>query len=346
MKTTAAVLVQTGQPLQICELETNPLKPGQVLVDVLFSGVCHTQILEARGRRGPDAFLPHCLGHEGSGRVREVGPGVTKVKPGQEVILSWIKGSGADVPGCTYDWEGRTVNSGAITTFGRQAVISENRLTPLPAGLDLRQAALLGCAAPTGLGVVTNTLRPQPGQSLAVLGAGGIGLCAVAGAAASGCAPVIAIDVNPLKLATASRLGATHVIDASQEDVAARVQEISPGGVDFAVESSGRPEVMAQALSLVRNQGGVAVVVGNAPAGQALTLDPKFFNLGRQLRGTWGGDNWPDRDYPRYARMLAAGRLDLAPLLDQVYSLAQINQALDDLEAGKVLRPMIDLGLE
>src|SRR4030095_10280615 len=117
IKTLAAVLVETGQPLALVELEIPALKPGQVLVEVSFSGVCHTQLLEARGYRGEDRFLPHCLGHEGSGIVRETGAGVTKVRRGDRVILSWMKGSGADVPGSTYAWNGRTVNSGAIATF-------------------------------------------------------------------------------------------------------------------------------------------------------------------------------------------------------------------------------------
>jgi len=346
MKTLSAVLVETGKPLEIAELETPPLAPGQVLVEIAYSGVCHTQIMEARGLRGPDNYLPHRLGHEGSGTVLEVGPAVTKVAPGDQVILSWMKGLGCEVPGCVYDWNGRQVNSGAITTFARHAVISENRLTKVPAGLPLDQAALLGCAAPTGLGAVMNTARPRPGQSLAVLGAGGIGLCAVAGAAVSGCHPVIAVDINPDKLELARHLGATHTVDASGEDAAAAILDICPGGVDFAVEASGQPSVMAQALAVVRNQGGTAVVVGNARHGSRLDLDPWLLNLGRSLKGTWGGDNQPDRDFPRYAALMQSGRLDLAPLISGVYSLERVNQALDDLEAGRVARPLIDMSLE
>ncbi|HEX8096993.1 MAG TPA: alcohol dehydrogenase catalytic domain-containing protein, partial [Pyrinomonadaceae bacterium] len=129
MKTTAAILVKTGGPLELVELEIPALKPGQALVEVAWSGVCHTQVLECRGYRGEDKFLPHCLGHEGSGVVKEVGPGVGKIKPGDRVILSWIKGSGGDVPGTVYSWGGRKVNAGGITTFSRHSVISENRLT-------------------------------------------------------------------------------------------------------------------------------------------------------------------------------------------------------------------------
>lgn len=345
MKTTAAVLVETGRPLELVELTLPALKPGQVVVEIALSGVCHTQLLEARGHRGHDAYLPHCLGHEGSGTVVEVGLGVTKVKVGQRVILSWIKGSGADVPGTVYDWDGRPVNAGGVTTFSRHAVVSENRLTAMPDALDLRDAALLGCALPTGLGAVLNTAQPRPGQSVAVFGAGGIGLCAVQGAVLSGCTPVIAVDVRPDKLAVARALGASHTICASDGDPVAAVQTLCPGGVDFAIEASGRPAVMLQALASVRSQGGAAVVIGNAHHGETLALDPRQLNQGKRLLGTWGGDCVPDRDLPRYARLLLAGRLDVAPLLSKVYPLADINQALDDLESGAAVRPLVDMTL-
>jgi S-(hydroxymethyl)glutathione dehydrogenase/alcohol dehydrogenase len=261
MKTTAAILVETGKPLILGELEIPALKPGQVLVEIAYSGVCHTQVLECRGYRGEDRFLPHCLGHEGSGTVLEIGPGVAKVKPGDKAILSWIKGSGGDVPGTVYQWEGRNVNSGAITTFGRHAVISENRLTVIPAQFPMKEAALLGCAVPTGVGSVFNTAQPRPGQSIAIFGTGGVGLCALMGGVISGCTPIIAVDINPDKLKLAQQIGATHCINPTEVDAVAEIARICPGGVDFAIEASGRPAVMLQALSGVRQQGGVAVVV-------------------------------------------------------------------------------------
>ena len=344
MKTTAAVLVELGKPLELADLEVPVLKPGQVLVEVVHSGVCHTQLGEARGHRGEDRFLPHCLGHEGSGIVREVGPGVAKVKPGDRVILSWIKGTGADVPGTVYGWNGRAVNAGGITTFATHSVISENRLTPVPEGMSLRLAALVGCAVPTGAGVVFNTARPQPGQSAVVFGVGGIGSCAVAAAALAGCTPVIAVDINVDKLALARRLGATHAIDSKKSDAVSEVLKLCTGGADFAVEATGLPAVMRQALACVRHQGGAAVVVGNARFGSTLEIDPRELNMGKRLLGTWGGDNVPDRDFPRYCKLLTAGRLDLEPLLSGGYGLADVNRALDDLEHGRAARPILDIG--
>jgi S-(hydroxymethyl)glutathione dehydrogenase/alcohol dehydrogenase len=344
MKTTAAILVELGKPLEMGDLEIPSLKPGQVLVEVAYSGVCHTQILEARGHRGPDRFLPHCLGHEGSGFVREVGAGVNKVKVGDPVILSWIKGGGADVPGTTYKWGSRTVNSGAITTFASHAVISENRLTVIPAGMSMRHAALVGCAVPTGAGVVFNTAKPSPGQGLVVFGVGGIGSCAVVAAALAGCAPVVAVDVRAEKLTLAKRLGATHTIDATAGDPVEAILRICPGGIDFAIEATGLAPVMRQALACVRQQGGTTVVIGNAHFGTKLEIDPRELNQGKRLLGTWGGDNVPERDYPRYCRLIASGKMDVEPLLARSYALTDINDALETLERGEAARPLLDFG--
>ncbi len=345
MKTTAAVLVETGKPLTVTEIEIPVLQPGQSIVEILMSGVCHNQVGETRGIRGEDKFLPHCLGHEGFGVVREVGPGVKKVKPGDKVILSWMKGSGFEVPGTKYTWNGKAVNSGAITTFSRHSVISENRLNPIGSDLNPREAALFGCAIPTGLGAVMNTAAAKAGQSLAVFGTGGVGLCAVAGAAIAGCYPVIAIDINPMKLKAAQAVGATHVIDASKEKVADAIKALVPEGLDIAIEAAGQPGLMAQALESVHPRGGTAVVIGNAKFGSKLELNPRQLNDGKRLMGTWGGDNDPDKDFPRYVKLLKSGRLKLDTFTTQVYKLENVNQALDDLEAGKAVRPLIDMTL-
>ncbi len=339
MKTRAAVLVELGRPLVLADIEVPALKAGQVLVEIGLTGVCHTQLLEARGRRGPDAWLPHLLGHEAVGTVLEAGPGTSRVKAGQRVVLSWMKAGGAEAGGAVYTWDGKKVNSGGVTTFQRHAVVSENRLTPLPAGLDPRVGALLGCAVPTGFGMVFNALQLKAGQTVAVFGLGGIGLCAVA-AAGGGRGDVVGVDPRADRRAAARAAGATHDL-APGDGLAAALKALAPGGFDGAIEASGRPAVMATALDCVRQRGGTAVVAGNAPAGETLTLDPKAFNLGKRLLGTWGGDNEPDRDFPRWAALLAKADA-LAPLLPAPVPLSAVNAALDDLESGRALRPLLD----
>lgn len=344
MKTEAALLVATGRPLVMAEIDVPALKRGQVLVEVAYSGACGTQVMEWRGDKGEDKWLPHCLGHEGSGVVLETGPEVTKVKPGDKVVLSWIKGDGIEAGGALYEWDGQRVNAGGVTTFQRHAVVSENRLTPAPARLPLELAILLGCAAPTGMGAVINVLNARAGQTIAVFGTGGVGLNACMAAAFAETSRIIAVDPNPERRALAQAFGATDAVDPSAGDPVAAIRDLVPGGVDLAVEASGLPPVMAQAVAAVRQQGGRAVVIGNAKHGSELVLDPGVFNQGKSLMGTWGGDSQPDRDYPRYAEMLASGRFDLRPLLPARYTLEQADQALQDLAAGRVGRPLIDMG--
>jgi S-(hydroxymethyl)glutathione dehydrogenase/alcohol dehydrogenase len=346
MKTTAAILVATDRPLELIDLEIPVLRPGQVLIEVSHSGVCHTQLLEVHGHRGEDKFLPHCLGHEGSGKVIEVGPDVSKCQPGDRVILSWMKGLGADVPGTVYESAVGNVNAGGLTTFQRHSVVSENRLTSLPAEISFRDAALLGCAVPTGLGAVRNTAQVKPGQSVAVFGTGGIGLCAIAAAAIAGADPLIAVDINASRLDIARQLGATTLINATDSDPVEQIQAMVAGGLDVAIEASGNPEVMRQALVSVRSRGGTVVVIGNVRHGQRLEIDPAQLNQGKRLLGTWGGDNEPDRDFPRYCELLVAGKLNLSPLLAKTYTLETINEALDDLQSGRVPRPLVAMQAE
>jgi S-(hydroxymethyl)glutathione dehydrogenase/alcohol dehydrogenase len=345
MKTEAALLVQTGKPLVLAEIEIPALKPGQVLVEIAYSGACGTQVMEWRGDKGEDKWVPHCLGHEGTGTVLETGSAVTKVKAGDKVVLSWIKGSGIEAGGAVYQWEGNKVNAGGVTTFQRHGVVSENRLTLLGPDLPMDVAVLLGCAAPTGMGAVYNVLNARPGDAIAVFGTGGIGLNAVMAAALAGAMPVIGIDPNPTRRALATMFGATHVIDPAAGDLLAEIKKIVPQGVDLAVESSGLTTVMEQAIHATRQQGGRAVVIGNAKHGANLSLNPAVFNQGKSLLGTWGGDSVPDRDYGRFGRLLGSGRFPVRELLSKPYSLAEADQALQDLAAGRVGRPLIDMSL-
>jgi S-(hydroxymethyl)glutathione dehydrogenase/alcohol dehydrogenase len=299
--------------------------------------------MEVDGAKGEDKWCPHCLGHEGSGTVIEIGSAVTKVKVGDKVVLSWIRGSGIEAGGASYDWNGKAVNAGGVTTFQRHAVVSENRLTFVPPGMDMDVAILLGCAAPTGMGAIVNVLDMKAGDSVAVFGTGGIGINAVMAAALAGGTPVIGVDLKKSRRDLALAFGATHVIDPSQGDIGALIKAIVPQGVDVAVEATGNPAVMAVAVGSTRQQGGRAVVIGNARHDAELSINPSVFNQGKSLLGTWGGDSVPDRDYPRFGRLLAGNRFPVRELLSAPYRLADINQALDDLRAGHICRPLIDM---
>lgn len=343
-KTKAAVLFETGKPLRILELTIPDLRPGQVLVDIAYSGVCHSQLNEVRGHKGPDRFLPHTLGHEGAGTVVAIGPGVVKTRPGDAVVLSWLKGSGADVPGTVYESGEGPINSGAISTFMRRTVTCENRVTVVPESMPGNLGALLGCAIPTGAGVVFNTSGLARGDAVAVFGAGGVGLSAVMGAAAVGAAPIIAVDLVADKLAKARELGATHTVNPGEGDPVAAIRNLTGGrGVRVAIECAGQVAAMEAAFESVAPGGGLCVIAGNPPHGQTLRVNPYSLIGGKRLVGTWGGESRPDVDIPRYVDMFLSGRLPLERLGTEQYPLERVNEALADLEEGRVLRAMIRL---
>lgn len=341
-QTEAAVLFELGKPLCLTTLAIPSLKPGQVLVDVAYSGVCHTQLLEVQGKRGVDRFLPHTLGHEGAGVVLETGEGVRKVKAGDHVVLSWIKGKGADIPSTVYQSSSGTVNSGALSTFMNKSITCESRVVPIPGEMPLREAALLGCAVPTGSGIIRNTARVEKGSSIAIFGIGGIGLSVLLAARLSEPSLLIAVDIVQGKLDLAQRLGATHVIHGLSQDPEAVILEITQGrGVDYSIEAAGQRETMEQAFRAIREQGGLCVLAGNLPAGDLISIDPFSLIKGKRIVGTWGGETNPDQDIPEYIDLYRSGKMNLGALITQEYRLEEVNRALQDLEQGKVGRGVI-----
>jgi len=345
MKTKAAILYQVKRPLKIEELEIPELKPGQVLVKVAYSGLCRSQLNEIQGLKGEDKYLPHTLGHEGSGIVEETGPEVTKVKPGDHVVLTWIKGNGMDVALTVYhDKNGASVNSGAISTFMEHAVISENRLVVIPEEMPLDKAALLGCAIATGMGLVINNAMVKEGDSVAVFGIGGIGLSAIHAASISKASRIIATDVEDSKLKRAKSLGATHTVNADKEDIVSSIMDLTEGkGVDYAFECAGSRETMEGAFRSVRNNGGRAIIAGNLAQGKMISIDPFSLICGRRITGSWGGETRPDKDIPEYVALYLSGKLKLDEMLTHRFSLDGINKAFEDLEQGKVGRAIIEL---
>jgi len=337
----AAVLEALGKPLLIKEVELPELLPGQVLVKVFFSGMCRSQLMEVRGGRGEDPWLPHLLGHEGSGEVLAVGEGVTKIQLGDEVIMGWIKGEGLDAPGAKYRYGDQIINSGRVTTFSNYSIVSESRVVKKPAGLPFDTAILFGCALPTGAGMVLNELNPSSSSSVVVLGLGGIGLSALLALKASGVQMIIAIDVSDEKLAMAKQLGATHLLNSSAPRLHQTAIEITKGGADICIESAGQVSTIELGFSLIRKGGGKLLFASHPPDGDKIRLTPHELISGKQIAGSWGGATAPDRDIPKMFELFQTANIPLGSLLTKRYSLEQINGALDDLEAGRVFRPLI-----
>ena len=334
MKALAAILVQQKAPLALEEIEVPRPAMGQVLVKILTSGICGSQIGEIDGVKGPDRYLPHLLGHEGTGIVLEVGEGVRTVKPDDKVVLHWRKGSGLESVAPVYGSKIGPVNAGWVTTFNEFAVVSENRVTTIPRDFDADLAALFGCAVTTGFGVINNNAQLKIGQSIAIFGAGGIGLNIVQAAALVSAHPIIAVDLFDNRLALAGSLGATHLINSKQQGAEAEIRRIvGPQGVNVAVNNTGNEKVIETAYRLTGPRGRT-VLVGVPAKDSAAAIYTLPLHFEKTLTGSHGGEALPEHDIPNYVRLVQAGKVQLKPLIGRCYPLVEINQAIQDMRSG------------
>lgn len=350
----AAILVEPNKPLVVDEIDFPDPAPNQVLVKLFASGVCHSQIHTMRRAARPRDRFPALLGHEATGVVVAEGRDVRHVKEGDHVITTWVDRNNAntplplvnhalnDRPQSTFKWQGKEV-WGSAATWAEYALASDRVVVPMPNEVPTDVTAVIGCAVMTGAGAILNTLRVRPGQSVAVLGVGGIGLCAIQAAAIVDAHPVIAVDVVADKLAFARRLGATHTVNAAEVDAVQAIRELTGGGVDFAIDAVGLPQTQEQILRSVRagytglNRGGSALLIGITPPGARALLDTSLFIGNRSFSRTSGGDCRPERDFPLFVRWYQEGKLKLNDLVTDRYTLDRINSAVDDLEHGRIL---------
>lgn len=333
----AAILVEQRKPLVIAEIELpKTLDVGQVLVKVHYSGICGSQLGEIDGAKGEDKFLPHLLGHEGSGTVIETGPGVRHVKAGDKVVLHWRKGLGIEPVPPKYKWDGKTVNAGWVTTFNEYAIVAENRITPIPADSDMEVAALFGCAVTTGFGVVVNNAKLKIGESVVVFGAGGVGLNIVQAAAMVSAWPVIAVDLHDNRLDLARQMGATHLINSKKTDARQAILDIvGSAGVDAFIDNTGQPAIIEMGYQLVKPQGRVTLV-GVPRKGNNINIHSLPLHFGKGLSGSHGGEAVPEADIPRYQSMFGAGRLRLRELITETHDLDDINTAIQGMRDGSL----------
>jgi S-(hydroxymethyl)glutathione dehydrogenase/alcohol dehydrogenase len=343
LKTKAAILTALNTPLVVDEIDIPPLECGQVLVEVRCSGICGAQLGEIAGVKGPDNFLPHLMGHEGGAIVLETGPGVTAVRQGDRVVMHWRKGAGIQAKPASYKWNGQTVNAGWVTTFNEHAVVSENRLTVVADDVDFEIAALMGCAVTTGLGLINNDAEVKIGQSLAVLGCGGVGLNVVQGAAMVSADPIIAIDIYDHKLEMARKFGATHVINSAQTDLREEVRKIvGAKGVDIFVENTGVVRLIEHAYELTAKTGRT-ILVGVPRYDQDITIHSLPLHFGKVLTGCEGGHTNPTTDIPRYLALYQRGKLKLDGLVTHRHPFTQINDALEKTRSGEAGRCVITM---
>ena len=343
MKTPAAILFEQRQPLVIDEVEIPSLGYGQVLVEVSASRICGSQLGEIDGVKGPDKFLPHLLGHEGGGIVLEIGPEVSHVKTGDHVVLHWRPGAGIQARPASYRLGSRTINAGNITTFQNFTVVSENRVTRIPADVDFEVAALLADTLTTGFGVVTRNARVAIGESAVVIGVGGIGLGTVLGAHLAGAHPIIAADLYDHKLAKAREYGATHEVNTRRQPLPDAITRILGGPADAVFEFTGNPAVIDQAWRVTGPKGRL-ILVGVMRHDQQLSLNTLPLHFGKVLSGSEGGSCQPDLDIPRYLRMIAGDRFDPRGMVSHRCRLPEINEAIARMRAGESIHTMIHFG--
>jgi S-(hydroxymethyl)glutathione dehydrogenase/alcohol dehydrogenase len=364
VRTRAAVLYEYGTPLVVEEVELEPPREGEVLVRMVASGVCRSDLHTIKGIH--PWVRPVIMGHEGAGVIEQIGPGVAHVREGDHVVLSWLPYCGRcrfcsiGRPNLCLDLEwsiggtmmdgttrfsknGRRIHHYNTSSFAERSVVPAQTAIPIDPSLPLTEFALMGCAVMTGVGAVLNSARVRPGESVAVVGCGGVGLNVVQGAAVARARPIVAIDAVASKLALARELGATHAFDTSRGDVPSAVRELLGHGADHVFEAIGRPETIRLALDLV-GRGGQAVLVGLAPPDVRIPLDALTMAFEeRVIRGSWYGGCRPTVDFPLLFELYRAGELRLGPLISTC-SLDEVNEAFAAMEAGEAARSVIVFG--
>jgi S-(hydroxymethyl)glutathione dehydrogenase / alcohol dehydrogenase len=363
MRMNAAVVGGAGQRFEVQEVELAPPGPGEVLVKIAATGLCASDLHFLDGDRTLAPF-PMVLGHEAAGTVVETGPGVSRLRADDRVLLSIVPSCGecarcrqgrpnyclvagkAMTDGTLLDGTGRLSRAGrpishflAVSSFAEYAVVPESGAVALPAELALDRAALLSCAVLTGVGAVTNTARVPAGARVAVFGCGGVGLNIVQGARIAGADRIVAVDLGPDKLAAATRLGATDVVDAAVDDPITAIQDLL-GGVDFAFEALGREQTIQQAWRSL-DVGGEVIIVGLLRHGERITLDADPFVNEQGLRGCYFGSAELMRDVPALVDLHLSGQLRLDEIISDRIGLDGLDAAFDRLRAGRGARSVV-----
>ena len=327
----AAILHKIDSRLKVEDVGLTTLKVGQVLVKVALSGLCGAQLQEIKGYKGNAKFMPHLMGHEGCGLVEEVGDGVTTVKKGDMVVMHWREGSGIDSGFPNYILSGRTISSGKVTTLSEYSIVSENRLTKVPPDTPPELCAMLGCSLTTALGVIDNECNLKFGETISIIGCGGVGLNLIQAAALKGASSITAVDINKNKERLCKVLGAT--------DFSEKLKTKS----DIIIDTTGLSPVIALALSNL-SENGRMILVGQPPpdtTAEIPNISSLFGGRGHTIKATQGGCSHPDLDIPRYIKLFKKGKLDIKSLVTHYFALSDINDAFDLLKSGDAGRIMI-----
>jgi Zn-dependent alcohol dehydrogenase len=344
-KTRAAIHVEFQKPLVVDEVELADPGPTQVLIKQFATGICHSQL---HSLHNPKTVTPRFMGHESTGVVVKAGSEVSHIKEGDHVMVAFLPRSstpGVKMPVPIIKWRGQEIPSqGSNSTWSESIVTDASFAVPLDKAAPTDVTAIIGCAVMTGCGAVLNTARVHAGESVVVIGVGGVGLAAVQAAANVSAYPIIAVDVADDKLEYARRFGATHGVNSRSEDAIQKVRELTGGGADFAFDAIGRQSTISTLLHYVRPgvagyrpEGGTAVLIGVPRPEATLTVYDALLPGSKTFKGTNGGSPRPDHDLPMYVRWFQEGKLPLDLLVSKRYTLDQINEGIGALERGEIL---------
>lgn len=359
----AAVLYEFNRPLEIEEISLDPPRAGEVHVKIGAAGICRSDLHIMKGEA--NHLLPAVLGHEGAGTVLDVGEGVTRVEPGDKVILSFVPYCGqchfcltgrsnlcdlhAATPGTLLDGttrlhkgEQRIHHMGKVACFAQESIVPESGCIPVSPDFPLPQAALIGCSVTTGVGAAMFNARITPGSTVAVVGAGGVGLNVIQGARLLNASKVIAVDLNEGKLEFATKFGATHTVNPTIQDPVATIKDLTDGlGADYTFEVFGSSETALTAYNAAR-KGGTVVVVGLAPVGDNPAIDAvALVRQEKTMKGSYYGSARPVVDMPTVVQLYNSGRIDIDGLITRTYALDDINKAYDDIDGEGIGRGVI-----
>lgn len=340
----SAVLYKTKKPLILTKLKFPKLNENQILVKISYSGVCGSQLMEIGGYRGKDKWLPHLLGHEAVGTVKEIGKKITKFKVGDDVILTWINSEGKAAKNPSYfTLNNKKINAGKLTTFNNFTVTSENKLVKKPKSMKFDIAPLYGCCIQTGGGIVLNQIKPKKKDIVVILGLGGIGFSSLITLKALNIKNIICIDNNLNKLKIAKKLGVKKLINSNSKNFKREIYQITKrGGVDYCIEAAGNPNTIELGISIIKNTGKL-VFASHPNHGKKISIDPYELIKGKRIEGSWGGGCDPDKDIPKIFNLLKKQKINYSFLIKKKYRLKNINKAINDLKTGKVIRPIIEM---
>jgi len=368
MKTRAAVAFEARKPLEIVELDLEGPKAGEVLVEIMATGICHTDAYTLDGFDSEGIF-PSILGHEGAGIVREIGAGVTSVKPGDHVIplytpecrqcksclsgktnlctaIRATQGKGLMPDGTTrFSYKGQPIyHYMGCSTFSNFTVLPEIAVAKIREDAPFKTSCYIGCGVTTGVGAVVNTAKVQAGDNVVVFGLGGIGLNVIQGAKLVGADRIIGVDINPDREEWGRRFGMTDFIDGRGKDRAALIAEIAAltdGGADFTFDATGNTEVMRTALEACHRGWGTSIIIGVAEAGKEIATRPFQLVTGRNWRGTAFGGAKGRTDVPKIVDWYMQGKIAIDPMITHVLSLEDINKGFDLMHAGESIRSVV-----